>query len=60
MSLFSKMIALVFHPFGAKAFFKLPVYELSNLIVSADDLNVSSLKILEGKSLNRLGLYSDK
>lgn len=28
------MIAVVFHPFGAKAFFEFPVYELSNLIVS--------------------------
>lgn len=46
------MIAVVFHPFGAKAFFELPLYELSNLIVSADDLSLNSLKELEDKILN--------
>ncbi|WP_099463902.1 helix-turn-helix domain-containing protein [Parabacteroides provencensis] len=45
------MIAVVFHPFGAKAFFELPIYELSNLIVSADDLSLNSLKELEDKIL---------
>ncbi|MCI1683976.1 MAG: helix-turn-helix domain-containing protein [Bacteroides sp.] len=46
------MIAIVFHPFGAKAFIELPIYALSNLIVSADDLNISSLKDLEDQILN--------
>lgn len=46
------MIAVVFHPFGAKAFFDMPVYELSNLIVSADDLGIGSLKELEDKILH--------
>lgn len=46
------MIAVVFHPFGAKAFFNLPIYELSNLVVSADDLGMESLKKLEDNILN--------
>lgn len=46
------MIAVVFHPFGAKAFFEMPLCELSNQIVSADDLNIASLKDLEDKILN--------
>lgn len=48
------MIAVVFHPFGAKAFFDMPVYELSDLIVSGDDLNIASLKELENKILNTI------
>lgn len=44
-----KMIAVVFHPFGAKAFFQTSINELSNLVVSADDLNIESLKELESK-----------
>lgn len=46
------IIAVVFHPFGAKAFFEFPIHELSNLIVSADDLNITSLKELENEILN--------
>ena len=46
------MIAVVFHPFGAKAFFEFPIYELSDMIVSADDLNIHPLKELEDKILN--------
>lgn len=46
------MIAVVFHPFGAKAFFEFPVYELSNLIVSADELDIDPLRELEDKILN--------
>lgn len=46
------MIAVVFHPFGARAFFDLPIYELSNLIVSADDLSAITLKELEDRILN--------
>lgn len=46
------LIAVVFHPFGAKAFFGLPVDELSGLIVSADDLSGLSLKELEDKVLH--------
>lgn len=46
------MIAVVFHPFGAKAFFEMPIYELSNSIVSADDLSIKTLKELEDKLLN--------
>lgn len=46
------MIVVVFHPFGAKAFFELPLSELSGLIVSADDLNIGSLKELEDKILH--------
>lgn len=48
------MIAVVFHPFGAKAFFDMPVYELSDLIVSGDDLNIASLKELENEILNTI------
>lgn len=46
------MIAVVFHPFGARAFFNLPIYELSELIASADDINLYPLKELEDKILN--------
>lgn len=46
------IITVVFHPFGAKAFFGMPVYELSNSVVSADDLSIASLKELEDKILN--------
>lgn len=46
------MIAVVFHPFGAKAFFNMPIYELSGLIISADDINLQSLKELEDRILN--------
>lgn len=46
------MIAVVFHPFGAKAFFDMPVDKLSGLIVSADDMNMLPLKELEEKILN--------
>lgn len=46
------MISVVFHPFGARAFFNLPVHELSGLIASADDMNIHSLKDLEDKILN--------
>lgn len=46
------MIAVVFHPFGARAFFNLPIYELSGLIASADDMNMYSLKELEDKILH--------
>lgn len=46
------MIAVVFHPFGAKAFLEIPLCELSNLIVTADDLNITSLKELEDQILN--------
>lgn len=47
-----KMIAVVFHPYGVKAFFEFPAHELSDLIVSADDLNVRSLKELEDRILH--------
>lgn len=46
------IITVVFHPFGAKAFFEQPIYELSNSIVSANDLSISSLNELEDKILN--------
>lgn len=48
------IIAVVFHPFGAKAFFKLPIDTLSNLIISADDINIGSLKELEDQILNTI------
>lgn len=46
------MIAVVFHPFGARAFFNLPIYELSGLNVSAEDMSNKALKQLEDKILN--------
>lgn len=46
------MIAVVFPPFGARAFFNLPIYELSGLVASADDMNMYSLKELEDKILH--------
>lgn len=46
------IIDVVFHPFGAKVFFELPANELSDLIVSADDLSIGSLKKLEDRILN--------
>lgn len=46
------MISVVFHPFGARAFFDMPAYELHGLIVSADDLNIPSLKELEDRIFN--------
>lgn len=46
------MIAVVFQPFGARAFFDMPVYELSELVVSADEINMKVLKELEDKILN--------
>lgn len=45
------MIAVVFQPYGAKAFFDMPVNEISELIVSADDLHIASLKELEEQIL---------
>lgn len=46
------MIVVVFHSFGAKAFFPMPLYELSDRIVAADDLNIRALKELEDQVLN--------
>lgn len=46
------MIAVVFHPFGAKAFFDFPICELSNSIVSPEELSIGSLKELEDKILH--------
>lgn len=46
------MIAVVFHSFGAKAFFDIPIYKFSNLTLSADDLNIKPLKELEDKILD--------
>lgn len=46
------IIAVVFHPFGAKAFFEMPVYELAGLIVPADDLRLPSLNELEDRILH--------
>lgn len=43
------MITVVFHPFGAKAFFDLPFSELSNRTVPADDLDRKAFKDLEEK-----------
>ena len=49
---FTNMITVVFQAFGAKAFFEMPMYELSDTIVSADDLNSKALLELEDKILN--------
>lgn len=46
------MIVVVFHSFGAKAFFNMPLCELSDRIVAADDLSIGSLKDLEDQVLN--------
>lgn len=46
------MIAVVFHPFGARAFFDMPIYELSDQMVSAEDLSVEPLKELEKRILD--------
>lgn len=46
------MIAVVFRPFGAKAFFDMPVSELSELVVPADDLNIAPLRELEDQILH--------
>lgn len=48
------MIAVVFHPFGAKAFFDIPIYEFSNTILSVDDLNIGLVKELEDRILNTI------
>ena len=45
------MIAVVFHPFGAKAFFSMPIGELADSVVSAGDVDIR-LKELEDKILN--------
>lgn len=47
-----QMIAVVFHPFGTKAFFDMPINELSELIVPGDDLHIQKLHELEDKILN--------
>lgn len=46
------MIAVVFQLFGAKAFFELPAYELSELVLSTDEICIHPLKELEDKILN--------
>lgn len=46
------MITVVFHPFGAKAFFDLPFHELSGLAVSVEDLNKKAFTGLEDKILS--------
>lgn len=45
------MIVVVFRPFGARAFFDMPVCELAGLTVPADDLNMRALKELEEQIL---------
>lgn len=46
------MITVVFHPFGAKAFFELSFSELSNLTVPVADLDIQAFKDLEEKILS--------
>jgi Transcriptional regulator containing an amidase domain and an AraC-type DNA-binding HTH domain len=43
------MICVVFQPHGMKPFFKIPVHEFQNSILSPDDISNSSLKELEYK-----------
>ena len=43
------MIVVVFRPFGAKAFFDVPLCELAGLVVSAEELNAPELKELEDR-----------
>lgn len=45
------MIAVVFHPFGAKAFFNMPIGELADSVVSAGEVDIK-LNELEDKILN--------
>lgn len=45
------MIAVVFRPFGARAFFGMPVNELSGLTVGAEELGIRTLKELEEQIL---------
>lgn len=46
------MIVVVFHPFGVRAFFDMPVSELSGMSVSADDLGHRELRELGEKIQN--------
>lgn len=43
------MIVVVFHSFGAKAFFDMPLHELGGRVVPADELNLAGWKELEDK-----------
>ena len=43
------MIVVVFHSFGAKAFFDMPISELSGLIVPAEDFHVQGWREVEDK-----------
>lgn len=45
------MIAVVFHPFGAKAFFDIPMNEFSHQTIATKDLNSKPLKELEDRIL---------
>lgn len=38
-----KMIAIVFHPFGAKAFFPIPMDKLADRVTAAEDLEIPAL-----------------
>lgn len=46
------MMTVVFHPFGAKAFFDLPFHTLSGLSVPLEDLNRKAFADLEDKILS--------
>lgn len=46
------MIVVVFHPYGAWAFFKNPMNEFLNTCISTDDLNDTSYKELQDRVLN--------
>lgn len=49
------MIAVVFQPFGARAFFDCPVHEFSGLTVPADGLHLDWLEELEKRILDTTG-----